>query len=65
MRIIEIKCCGDCPFNRRDNDFPLFIKPFNICDKYGIILIDDEHWINVASEIHECCKLPELPKQEN
>jgi hypothetical protein len=57
MRIIEIKCCGDCPFNRHDNGGG-FVEPFNICDKYGIILIDDEHWTNVASEIHECCKLP-------
>jgi hypothetical protein len=56
-RIIEIKCCGDCPFNRHDNGGG-FCEPFDICEKYSIILIDDTEWINLAAEIHKDCRLP-------
>jgi len=58
MRIIEVKSCGKCPYKREDNGGG-FIEPFTICDKFGIMLIDDDEWHDLK-KIHKDCKLKEM-----
>jgi hypothetical protein len=55
MKIIKVKNCKECPYRREDNGGG-FIEPFDICDKFGIILIDEHKWSDL-NEIHKDCKL--------
>jgi hypothetical protein len=58
MRIIEVKSCKECPYCRDDNGGG-FCSEFTICDKFGIMLIDDGYWHDM-DKIHKKCKLKKV-----
>jgi hypothetical protein len=57
MKAIQVKNCEECPFRRYDNGGG-FIEPFHICEKFNIILIDENCWTNLK-KIHHDCRLNE------
>ena len=61
MRIIEVNNCGECPCNKYDNGGG-HTEPYYQCSKYGMILIDEDVWMDMDNKIHKDCKLK--PKVE-
>ena len=59
-RIIKVKSCKTCPYRHYDNGGG-FTEPFNICEKFSILLdekLKDGGYFSVNTQrIHPECKL--------
>jgi hypothetical protein len=63
LKSITFECCRKCPYCVND-DGGGHCEPFNICDKYNILLdeknFDLNRYIDLDEEIHPECELPDI-----
>jgi hypothetical protein len=57
-RIIKVSSCCGCPL-KREYDGGGFIAPYTQCEKYNIILNDENVYFDM-SKIHPKCQLEKL-----